>query len=400
MVNEKNLDERLRAFDTSFDDSSLEEAVKEIELFNERFPRSSIQALTKETYSLGLGGDKQSNFSWWMEYGTLKVAATGGYASKHRLRFHSGTGQYKYPSSYKNADECLEVIKANLQELYDLVRDNRLGDFGKIDLPHSQKVKLSYLLNSDRFLPIVSATHLSKICNDLGIDSAGLNSLQQNRRILEWFRNKTKATEWHTWKIMTFCYSPQGFDLKGTGDGVKEPAEPDDLTMLLARKKQIVLYGAPGTGKTYNTRRIAVSMIQPVNCAVGLVEYDQLAEAESAEITRIPSNPLWAKIDSFVKRLAAAESSQQATMMAYYSPSRAGGKKTGLVWLEYPSTATGSFTVHLRRETDGREYPQEVVKRIAGFKRIGWGGYPSFAVKDDRAAEDAMELVEYAYTNL
>ena len=400
MVSEKDFSQRLAAFEADFDAAVLTKAMEEIRLFNEKFPRHAIEALTKERYALGRGRDKQSNFSWWVEFGTATVASMGGYASKHRLRFNSEEGQYKYPKSYRNADECCDDIRANLLKLYDLVREDRLSDFEEVDLPPGQKLKVSYLIDSDRFMPMTSQTHLVKICKELGIDSTGLNSLQQNRRILEWFRNDTSAADWHTWKIMKFCYSPQGFDLKGTGDGVKVPAVTDDLIMLLARKKQIVLYGPPGTGKTYTTRRIAVSVIHTFDCAVGLVEYDQLEEAQSAESTNTPSNPLWAKIDSFVQRLAAVEPSQQATMMAYYSPSRGGGKKTGLVWLEYPATATGSFTVHLRRETDDREYPQEIVKRIAGFKRIGWGGYPSFAVKDDRAAEDAMELVEYAYTNL
>jgi hypothetical protein len=285
-----------------------------------------------------LGGDKESNFSWWVEYGTASVAAMGGYASKHRLRFHSRAGQYKYPASYKSADECFEDIKANVLRLYDLIREDRLGDFREIDLPHNQKVKLSYLLDSRRLLPVLDATHLSKICTDLGIDPAGLNSLMQNRRILDWFRSNAVAKEWHTWKIGSFCYSPQGFRLKDDARGAAAlPAAGDVVTVLLT-KKQIVLYGPPGTGKTHTTRSIALSTIHGIDSTLDLAEYEQLANADPEETAKIPSSPVWTTIHSFTRELAGVESRRQPSMMAYYSASRASGKKIGLAWLEYPET--------------------------------------------------------------
>jgi hypothetical protein len=52
MVSGTDWDERLRAFDAEFDNSSLEQAIREIELFNQKFPRSSVEALTKAEYAL------------------------------------------------------------------------------------------------------------------------------------------------------------------------------------------------------------------------------------------------------------------------------------------------------------------------------------------------------------
>jgi hypothetical protein len=46
------------------------------------------------------------------------------------------------------------------------------------------------------------------------------------------------------------------------------------------------------------------------------------------------------------------------------------------------------------------EYPENIVTAIRGFRRSGWGGYPSFAVTNNRDAEKAKRLIEYAYANL
>ena len=188
--------------------------------------------------------------------------------------------------------------------------------------------------------------------------------------------------------------------LKDKSNGFEVPPVKEELVELLEKKKQVILYGPPGTGKTYNTKIIALSLIDAAHQSTGLVEYDQLPDTGKEEIIETPDNPLWIKIASFTKGLTAVDPYELPSMGAYYSMPYGGAKNIALVWLEYPKTALSSFTVHLRKEKEDAKYPRGILTGITNFKRNGWGGYPSFMVKNDQDAENAMKLIEYAYSNL
>lgn len=263
MINENELNNNLKSYDPSFDSNRSKLVQDEINSFNQHFPKKVIETLTKEKYVLGFHASDDT-FSWWVEYGTSNIATIGGFASKHRLYFSRKNNDYKYPPKYRSADECFEDIKSNLIRLYELIEKDNLDDFNKIDLPHNQSIKISYLLNSQNFLPILDKVHLDKLCDELGITIDNLNSLQKNRRILDKFKSNEISRNWHTTKMMDFCYSKYGFDLK-----IKTAENNEDILFIktdvsgiLQSKKQIILYGPPGTGKTYNTKRIALNVLE------------------------------------------------------------------------------------------------------------------------------------------
>jgi hypothetical protein len=179
-----------------------------------------------------------------------------------------------------------------------------------------------------------------------------------------------------------------------------QPSKNMNDTMLLQTKKQIILYGPPGTGKTYHTKMMAVSFISGIDYERDLIEYDELSDTDSKEEKKEVTNPLFNKIESFVKTLSGIEAIPRSSMIGYYSYSKILNKKIGLVWLAYPARTTGFFPVHFRKEVGDTKYPQEAVNQITNYRQNGWGGYPSFVVKNDRDAEKAITLIKYGYEKL
>jgi shikimate kinase len=258
-------------------------------------------------------------------------------------------------------------------------------------------------LNSEQFIPVLTKGHLNKICRDIGINENGLNSLQKNREILEYFRENEISKEWHTCKISSFCYSKYGFDLKEKDEKKNVSvgnAYGDDLLNLLLKKSQIILYGPPGTGKTYITKRMTVDFIEHVNVLNDLIEYEELPSAGGDQEIREVDNILFNKLKNMINTLLEVEAVPRTSMVGYYSISRITNRKKGLVWVGYPSPTTSSFTVHLRKENNTNKYPQEILNQLANYRSNGWGGYPVFTVNNEGDVENAIELIRYAYENL
>lgn len=253
---------RLSEFGASYDKDKTRVIIEQIAGFNDAFPKDIIQNLTIQEYVLGEESvDKKKCFSWWIEFGTDKVAAMGGFASKHKLYISRKTHEYAYPNKYDSKEECFEDIKENLVELYNLIENDNIDKFDDINLPHNQAIKISYLLNSEQFIPVLTREHLNEICQINSIDDNGLNSLQKNRKILEHFRENEISKEWHTWEIAHFFYSDYGYDLKKNKK--KENGScGDGFLNLLLKKRQVILYGPPGTGKTFSTKKISLQILE------------------------------------------------------------------------------------------------------------------------------------------
>jgi len=145
---------------------------------------------------------------------------------------------------------------------------------------------------------------------------------------------------------------------------------------------------------------MAVSFISGIDYERDLIEYDELSDTDSKEEKKEVTNPLFNKIESFVKTLSGIEAIPRSSMIGYYSYSKILNKKIGLVWLAYPARTTGFFPVHFRKEVGDTKYPQEAVNQITNYRQNGWGGYPSFVVKNDRDAEKAITLIKYGYEKL
>jgi len=224
MIEEKELPRKLIIWSKEIEEDYFDESIRQIKDFNKIFTKNKIKNLTIDDYALGRNDE---NLSYWVEYSTKLVASLGGYGSKHRLFFKKKENIYKYPKKYKNERECFKDIKNNLIKLYRLVEEDKPEDFEKIDLPNNQAIKIVYLLNSDSFLPILTKSHIRKICVELGIKHEDLNPLQQNGEILNYLRRIPALKDYHTIKLGHFFYQPiSGLNLRGKDLPIEEPLSP------------------------------------------------------------------------------------------------------------------------------------------------------------------------------
>ena len=99
---------------------------------------------------------------------------------------------------------------------------------------------------------------------------------------------------------------------------------------------------------------------------------------------------------AFEEKYGSFEENLDKSMVGYFSVSQKSARKIGLVWLEFPRKAEGSFVVHLRKESD-KGYPKKLIERAPQYKANGWGGYPQLIVTDKASADTAIELINFAY---
>lgn len=217
------------------------EALSQIEAFQSTWPKQRIEELTKEQYALGA---QSESFSWWVEFGTKKVANMGGYASKHRL-YMDKSGKYVFPQAYKDADECFADIKKNLLALYELIETWQISDFDRIDLPHNMKMKIAFLLRPDNLIALLESERLKNVAEWLSIKQG--NTLELNAAIRSRIQEVPAAETWDGIQATRFAWKML------VSPGIATTQHPS---------KQVILYGPPGTGKTFCTKKMALSIIE------------------------------------------------------------------------------------------------------------------------------------------
>ena len=410
MITDEELSRRLNEFDknNSFVEN-LQKAREQIGEFNNKF--GDIKNLKLDDYVLGKG---ENTFSHWIEFKTREVANIGGgTALKHGIYYSSKEKKYKFLGQERenlSATQYFNRLKKELIKLYEFAqKDNPSeSDFEgltQIELPKAMLIKVAYLLNPNNFLPIMSGAHLNKLCAFFNIDTE-VHRLQRNRKILEKFRKNAISKDWHTLKIMYFCYSPEsGFNLKDSDEenSVDIPTVANnDAISLLFSKQQIILYGPPGTGKTYKTKELALSLLENVyrdQSKPKTRERDWITDLIFSPKHKV-SNELFKYVDNYVKGLEISTSRDNTSMRTYKTFSKRLKKDIGLVWLEFPQKADTSFKIHLRKDGPGAKYPEDILNKFRRWRRYGWGEYPEFTIESMEDARNVIKLIQYAYENL
>jgi hypothetical protein len=236
--------------------------------FNRRFPMGKIAELTLEDYALGTGN--KDSFCNWLEFKTKSLASMGGFSSKFGV-WKSGDGAWKFNQRFQSPENALEAIKDGLTRLVEAAQANRFDELDEVDLTNfgtdrnGMKIKPLALYFPNELLAMVKKDHIRDFLHIFGVVSESDNIFTLNRQLLKTLRQYPEFEEFDNHQMMKFLYDsfPQVKSDGGEGfsddeidmkkDEMAIPAEFKSLMNLARCTNNILLFGAPGTGKTWLT---------------------------------------------------------------------------------------------------------------------------------------------------
>lgn len=256
--------------------------------FLEAFPREKLSELTLENYIIGTG---EQTFCWWLDVGTGHYADTSrGYLDKY------GVFQGGKPATLKVAHHLKgftpEKVFARIKPfIIEVAAKAAAGDLnGLVELatkPAKERCITPMILwkIAELYQPIDSP-FLVPVCSSnyaqiLGEKSAGA----MQRRFQTYLPEKEYWDR--SWEFMKPLRPA-----KGTADAVSDedaekgegnPAEYERLLRILRDRKNLILQGAPGTGKTYLVPELVTRLCGKISGSANrkdvLAAYKSLADA-------------------------------------------------------------------------------------------------------------------------
>ena len=258
--------------------------------FLKEYPLTIFSSMKLEDYALGT--DNRESFCYKIEYGKYKnlgIGIDGGTASKHGIYRKKDTKKY-YGINNKeieNPNEYWEIFRNQLQNYLNDVNNISLMFNAKEKYPYLQGTsmlltKLSSIYYPELFLNICSKEKLLVIATYFSIpinknDSSEKISFEINQFIRKFI---PEVSNNHPYYIGDMLYKFIDHIEENESENKEtlkqlEPYTKDDflnevyisdedyenLNNLLNKKKNIILEGAPGVGKTFMAKRLVYSRI-------------------------------------------------------------------------------------------------------------------------------------------
>lgn len=273
--------------------------------FNEEYPIERLRTMSLEEYALGF----DDSLSYKLEFGKYAhavIGIKGGSAGKHGI----------YRGKDKNFHDHKNEIISNPEEVWNNLR-NQLYSFlrriGEIStFPNVEEefplvknipivaVKLCCLYYPEKFVSIGAKGKLLDIIELFGLDiNNGLTSANKSFEISKYIRENIPEVNENDpqyignslWKFINNMEEDDGEveEEKVVEDDPKPYTEEDfknevyipdekydDMVSLLNKKKNIILTGAPGVGKTFMAKRLAYSIMgSKDNNRVKMIQFHQ-----------------------------------------------------------------------------------------------------------------------------
>ena len=239
------------------------------EEFVKSFPIDKLSEMTLDQYAAGRHNQEiDSTFCHWIEFKTGKLGGIrGGGIAKFGIYWSANNQNWKWNQLLQadNAESAFQKIKNGLIELIHAAELRYFDDLDKIgdqslgNNKNALRAKPLYLYFPNEFLPISNQKHLDAFLKYF--DQAPKSGLHaKNRQLLELLRRQIEFDGFDTLQMMNFLYNflPQNQHL----DTAMSPQTPDIsfsklIENIIHKTQNIILYGSPGTGKTYTVSQFA-----------------------------------------------------------------------------------------------------------------------------------------------
>lgn len=255
------------------------------EEFVKSFPIDKLPEMTLDQYAAGKH-DREigSTFCHWIEFRTVKLGSIkGGGAAKFGIYWSAKYGKWECNQLFQTDDVELafQKLKTGLVKIIQAAQLRQFDDLDKIGDEYLGKNKNSIrakplsLYFPDDFLPISNPTHLDNFLKYFNqIPKEGLHA--KNRQLLEFLESQNEFHGFDTVQMMYFLYDflPQNYESPIKSDHEDTSLDSDESTIPLTTKKlldltnktqNIIVYGVPGTGKTWNVQKFATYFLLKEN---------------------------------------------------------------------------------------------------------------------------------------
>ena len=260
------------------------------EEFLKEWPLDRILTMSIDDYVIGKGAQNKS-FCYALEtgkYQSLFMGIGGGGSSKFGIYWNEDTKSYKNQANKIIPESELEDRFNKLKsDLYEIIQAGRMLDFNNpiFDMKKSKNefirrsavvTKLLCIYSENPSFLGVNMNSQNEFWNRLIPQSNQGGPYRQNHEICKLFSKTYPELESSMLGSILFEYSKDIID-SDDKQGEKEMSEQNNfhhpLSNILLQSKNLILRGAPGTGKTYLAKEIAKELTGGNEDQIGFVQF-------------------------------------------------------------------------------------------------------------------------------
>ena len=258
--------------------------------FLKKWPIDKLEKMTLEEYT----NHNNNSFTYWLEHITEPLGSIRGgnaqkfgiYAAKKARKDKTciGNNDYAWCRKYGDSQEKAFIeVRNKVLSIATCARENKWEDIDKIDFGEAIKWKIAFLYSDKKLIPFFNKKDwLIPIAERLGFasDEKEVNVSKLNIFILS--KKETNQDLFDFYNELVNIYHKEieptlkndttneaiktevvekNKDINFLNDVYISDKDIQTINALLERKKNIILQGAPGVGKTFAAKRIAYSMI-------------------------------------------------------------------------------------------------------------------------------------------